>query len=73
MFERIVESNDTIVHLVASISEVCALMTRSITGLPYLHLADLEIAGVGGRLDEVAFAVDVEQAAAARRGSGRRR
>ena len=36
MFERIVESNDTIVHFVASSSPVERLTTRSITGLPYL-------------------------------------
>ena len=35
MFERIVESNETIVHFVASISDVRRLTTRSITGFPY--------------------------------------
>jgi hypothetical protein len=35
MFERIVESNETIVHFVASISDVRRLITRSMIGLPY--------------------------------------
>ena len=35
-FERIVESNETRMHLVAADSEVARVITRSITGLPYL-------------------------------------
>ena len=34
--ERMVESNDTSVHLAASISVEDGLMTRSMMGLPYL-------------------------------------
>ena len=36
MFERIVESNETIVHLIASTSVESRVTMRSITGLPYL-------------------------------------
>src|SRR5262249_4588101 len=36
IFERMVESKDTIVHLVASRRPVVRFTTRSITGLPYL-------------------------------------
>ena len=36
MFERIVESNDTIVHLTASGRLVLRVTTRSMIGLPYL-------------------------------------
>ena len=36
MLERIVESKDTIVHLVASSSVLVRLITRSMIGLPYL-------------------------------------
>ena len=34
--ERMVESNDTSTHLMASSIEVSALTTRSMIGLPYL-------------------------------------
>ena len=58
---RIVESNETRTHFVASSRLVFRLMTRSRIGLPYLASPVLEKRRVGASLDEVSFGIGPEQ------------
>ena len=58
---RIVDSNDTSTHLVASARVVAGVIDAVDDRLAVLGLAGLEVRRVDARLDEIALGVDPEQ------------
>jgi hypothetical protein len=58
---RMVESNDTRAHLVASMRLAEVMMTRSTMGFSVLRFAGLEEGRIGTRLDEIAFGEGPEE------------
>ncbi len=60
-FGRIVESNEISALFAASLKLVFRLMIPVENGLAVLHLADLKIARVAHRLDEIAAVVNHEK------------
>jgi len=58
---RMVESNDTSTHFVASASAVRWVMTRSMIGLPYFGFTGLKVGRIDSRLDEIALRIDSEE------------
>ncbi len=57
-FDRMVASNDSSAYLAATSSDVPISMPRSRIGRPYLHLAELQIRRIFGRLQRIALRVN---------------